>query len=200
MKQLTHSELQAKILTELKGVSFVSLRTETKASMNKGRGATSMIETINVDPEKIIKHTDIVGLIASGSVSYQDFVNNRLLKEAKGKGKEKAQLTFESGERKWGKHIEDSPALVDHTDKKGVYNKYLVLFCVANTKPKVNHTYTGDPINLTESRFDAFRPAPRKDGGNQGTDKPIIVRDYMMKNVKEITIFGDTYKVVPDPQ
>lgn len=194
MKELTHTELENLVLDKLKGATFVSLRTETtQTSLNKGSGVNAMIETINVAPDKIRKHTDFVGLIAGGTISYEDFVNNRLLKEAKDKGKDKAQLTFESGSRKWGEHYKDSPALVHH---KGA--KYLVVFCVANNEPKVKHLYEGSVIDLTEARFDRYRKPAHKEGENQGTKSPIVVRDYKFDNIKEITIFKETYKVIPD--
>jgi len=194
MKEITHTGLANLILTELKGVSFVSMRTETtQTTLNKGAGVNAMIETIDVNPANIIKHTDLVGLIAGGTVSYEDFVNNRLLKEAKSAGKPKAQLTFESTKRTWGEHYKDSPALITH---KG--EMFLVFYCVANNEPKVQHKYEGDIIDLTEARFDRYRKPARKEGANQGTESPIMVRDYKFKNIKEITIFKDTFKVVPD--
>ena len=201
MKEITHTQLENLILDKVKGTTFLSMRTITKQStLNKGTGVNAMIETIQVNPDNIKKHTDIVGLVSGGKVDFQDFVNNRLLKEAKDKGKEKAQLTFEVGARKWGTHIKKSPALVEHTNKKGVYERYLVLFCVANNKPKVKHTYESKTIDLTEARFDNYRKPSRSEGGNQGTESPIIVRDFAFNNIKEISLFKETYKVVPDPK
>ena len=196
MKQITHTDLENLILTKLKGASFISLRTETsQTSLNKGSGVNAMVETIQVDPAKIVKHSDLVGLIAGGTISYEDFVNNRLLKEAKEKGKDKAQLTFEVGKRTWGEHYKESPALVHH---KGA--KYLVVYCVANTKPKVHHIYENESIDLKDTRFDRYRKPERKEGDNQGTKSPIVVRDYKFDSIKEITIFRETYSVVPDPE
>lgn len=197
MKTLTHTELENLIVSKLAGASFVSMRTETKqTTLNKGRGANAMVETIQVDPEKIVKKTDIVALISGGAVGYEDFVNNRILKEAKAKGKEKAQITFEAEGHKWGKLLHDGcNAILTHKFKGG---RYLVAYCVANNKPKVEHTYEGQPINLTEARFDSYRKAPRKDGENQGTENPIVIRDYKFESIKEITIFGETYEVIPD--
>src|SRR5210317_631852 len=108
MEKITHTQLEDLILDKLNGASFVSLRSETKqTTLNKGRGANAMVEAIGVNPDSIVKHTDLVSLISGGKVGYQDFVNNRLLKEAVAKGKDKAQLTFEAGERKWGEHYKN---------------------------------------------------------------------------------------------
>ena len=197
MDTLTHSELEQLILDNLKGATFVSARTETaQSTLNKGRGQNAMVETIGVNPDNIVKHTDLVFLISGGGVSYQDFVNNRLAKEAKAKGKEKAQITFEAEGHKWGKLLHDNcNAILTHKFKGG---RYLVAYCVANNTPKVKHTYQGKEIVLTESRFDAYRKPARKDGDNQGTENPIVIRDYKFDSIKEITIFGKTYQVVPD--
>jgi len=194
MKTINHTNLKDLIIGNLTGVSFVSLKTITNQStLNKGRGATSILESLGIDIADIEKHTSLVGLLSGGAVGYQDFVNNRLTKEAKEKGKAKAQLTFEAGERKWGKHLENCNAIVEH---KGAL--YLVLYCMANNKPTVDHTLDSQAINLNESRFDQWRKPAKKEGENQGTENPIVVRDYKFSSIKEITIFGESYKVVAD--
>jgi hypothetical protein len=196
---MTHSELEKMIVDRLKGVTFVSARTETKqTALNKGRGENAMIETIGIDPDTIVKHTNLVFAISGGTVSYQDFVNNRLVKEAKANGKEKVQLKFEANGHKWGKLLHDNcNAILTHKDPtKG--GRYMVAYCVANNKPKVEYTYNDQPINLTEARFDAYRKPARKEGENQGTENPIVIRDYNFNSFKEITIFGETYTIVAD--
>jgi hypothetical protein len=196
MKKLTHSQLEAFILNKVKGATIISLITETKQNkLNKGRGENAMVEAINVDPDNIVKHTKIVAMISNiGKVGFQELVNNRLLKEAVLKGKDKAQLTFEAGKRKWGEHINGSPALVGY---KG--SRYLVLFCVANNKPIVNYKYKGKTIDLMEARFDPYRKPERKEGQNQGTENEIIVRDYKFESIKQINMFKKHYKIIPDP-
>ena len=189
--KLNHTELKNLILDKLNGNTFVSMRTiTTQTTLNKGRGASAMVETIHINPDNIKKHTDIVGL--AGQVTFEALVNNRLVKEADLKGKE-SQLTFKVGERKWGTHVDNHPALVEYKD-----SFYLVLYCVANNKPKVKHFYEGADIDLKDSKFDSYRKPPKKEGENQGTENPIVVRDYKFDNIKEITILGNTYEVVPD--
>lgn len=197
MKTITHTELENLIRAKLKGVTFVSAKTETAQNvLNKGRGESAMVETIGVDPDKIVKHTKLVFAISGGAVGYQDFVNNKLIKEAKIAGKEKAQLKFEAQGHKWGKLLyDDCNAILTHKEKGG---RYLVAYCVANNTPEVDYTYQGKAINLMESRFDAYRKPERKEGENQGTEDPIIIRDYNFNSFKEITLFCETYTVVPD--
>ena len=197
MKKITHTELENLIRTKLKGVAFVSAKTETTQNvLNKGRGESAMVEAIGVDPEKIVKHTNIVFLISGGAVSYEDFVNNKLAKEARLKGKEKAQIKFEAEGHKWGKLLyDDCNALLTHKTKGG---RYIVAYCAANNTPTVSYSYKGKAIDLTEARFDAYRKPERSEGENQGTDEAVIIRDYKFDSFKEITLFCETYTVVPD--
>jgi len=196
METLTHTQLKDMILNEITGVAFVSIRSITKQnSLNKGgtMGKPSLFESLNINPDTIKKHSNSVGLISGGAVSYQDFVNNRLNKEAKDAGKPKAQLTFEAGPRKWGTKVNGTNALVEH---KGA--NYLVVYCLANNKPIVEHRYNSQILDLNESRFDTWRKPEKNEGDNQGADNPIIVRDYKFESIKEITINKTTYKVIPD--
>lgn len=196
MKKITHLELIDKILTDVVSPTFVSIKSITvQGELNKGgrKGVPNMFEAININPDTIKKHSKIVGLVSSDSVNYQDFVNNRLTKEAKEAGKDKPQLKFESGSRKWGTKYKESNSIVEH---KGGY--YLVLYCVANNKPKVEHFYNGTPLDIKDPKFDDWRKPEKSDGENQGTKNPIVVRDYSFNNIKEISLLGETYEVIPD--
>jgi len=194
MDTLTHSEFKTLLINNLKGSTIISMRAETKAKINKGTGASAMVETIGINPDHIIKYTDRVGLINNSNVvTFEDFVNNRLVKEAKAKGKKTPQLKFTAGPRTWGTRSKECPVLVEHDGKI-----YMTIFCVTNNKPKVTHKYEGEVIDLQEARFDAYRSAEKKSKNNQGTEKAVDVRDYTMSNVKQVTIFKKTYNLIPD--
>ena len=204
MDTLTHTQLDNFILSTIKGATFVSVRAETpQSTLNKGRGENAMIETIGVDPNEIVKHADVVFLISGGTVSYQDMVDHKLIKEARVKaiatGEEvKKPIPFNAKEHRWGKLLHDGcNAILTHKNpEKG--GRYLIAYFAANNEPKVKHTYKGEYIDLTEARFDAYRKAPKKEGERQGTEDPVIIRDYKFDNIKEITMFKKTYKVIPD--
>ena len=195
MKVLTHKELEQLILNNLRGVCFVSAKTETKQNkLNKGKGETSMLNLIGIDPDNILKHTELVFAISGGSVSYQDFVQNRLIKEAKAEGE--TAVKFDAAAHKWGKLLHsDCNAILTHREKGG---RYLVAYCVANNVPRVSYSYQGQPIDIEEGRFDAWRKAEREEGARQGTENPIVIRDYSFNSLREITVFGETYSVVPE--
>jgi hypothetical protein len=187
MNTLNHTELALKLSTVKS--SFIGLKTETaQSSLNKGRGSSAMIESIKINPDEIKKHTSLVGLCGT-NVTYQDMVNNRLAKE---NADSQITVTFESSELPWGEWVAGAEkCLLKH---KG--NLYLRLYCVANNKPKVTHIYEGAEINLDDSKFNPWKKAEKSEGENQGLEKPIVVRTYAFESIKEITIGGETFKIV----
>jgi hypothetical protein len=218
MNTLTHKELKEKILL-LDGVSFISLKTITvQNDLNKGgsKGTPKMAETLSlesltmtkeqldevenltlIDPDNIKKHTYITGILSTGDVSYSDFVNNRLTKESKANQDPEVikvvngepMPRFEAMERKWGTAL--SPALVEH---KGQF--YLTLFCLSANKAKSVHYYEGKEVNLKDAKFDPWRKPEKIEGERQGTEKPVVVRDYKFESIQEITMGGETFKVI----
>lgn len=187
MKKLNKTELVIKLM----GIksSFVGLTTETaQSTLNKGRGKNAMSEKIGVDPDQIVKHTKLVALLGT-NVTYQDMVNNRLAKE---NADSQINITFESAELPFGEWVTGAEKLLIKNGEKF----YLRVYCVANNVPKVEHTYMGKAINLLESRFDDYRKPEKKDGENQGLEKPIVVRTYGLDSIKEITIGGETYEII----
>jgi hypothetical protein len=192
MKTLNHNQLKDLILSKVKGATFISLKTvtEQKALNTGGKKLPLMEGEIGINPDKIMKKTSIVGLLSGGVVTYQDLVNNRLAKEAKEAGHNKPQLVFESHDRKWGKYLPDTHAVLEY---KGMF--YLAVYCMTNNKPEVTYTYKGKVIDINDSKFDTWRKPDRDEGSNQGTEKPVVVRDYKFSSIKEITIMGETYKI-----
>ncbi len=187
--KLNHTELVIKLLT-IKGASFVGITANTaQTSLNKGRGANSMIEKLNIDPDEIRKHTKLVGLIGQG-VSYESMVNHRLVKE----GTPKEDADFEAGSLLWGEWvIGGEKVLLKH---KGQF--YLRVYCVSANRPEVEYSYKGERIDLKDPKFDAFRKPEKEEGANQGLEKPIVVRSYGFDSIKEIKIDGETFEIVND--
>lgn len=187
METLNHAELAIKLSTVKS--SFVGLKTETaQSSLNKGRGKSAMVESIGVNPDNIKKLTALVGLCGTG-VTYQDMVNNRLVKENAGS---QISVTFEASDLPWGEWVKGAEkCLLKHNGKF-----YLRVYCVSNNHPKVSHIYEGKEIDLKDDKFNPWRKAEKVDGENQGLDNPIVVRTYGFESIKEITLGGETFKVV----
>ena len=195
MKPITHAELENLILNNLKGYSWASARTETvQDKLNKGKGETSMFSLLGIDPDNIVKHTDITFAISGGAVSYEMMVNNRLVKEAA--ANDETAVKFEAAGHAWGKLLHNGcNAMLTHREKGG---RYLIAYCVANTTPKVRYTYEGQAIDIDDPRFDAWRKPKKVEGARQGTENPIVIRTYSFSSLREITLFCETYSVVPE--
>ncbi len=182
MKQITEA-VALKILKSI-GSSCVSFQMETEqSSLNKGRGASAMVEVLGVDPDEIVKHTSLVALVGT-NVNYQTLVENRLVKESALNEVEAPSFTAEN--RKWGERVDGVE--VQH---KG--ESYITLHCVMNNVPQVKHTYKGKEIDLKDNKFNPYRKPEKVEGARQGLDKPIIYRDYALSSVKAFTTGGETY-------
>jgi len=187
MKQVNESEALA--LLKAKPSTFVSFQMETAQDcFNLGRDTKanpkgSMISSLNIDPEKIIKHTTLTGLVGT-KVSYQSLVENRLAKESDLKGIDTPD--FESKGRKWGERIDGVEVV--HNELK-----YITIYFVANNIPKVTYTYEGVDLDIKDAKFDPYRKPEKAEGALQGLDKPIVPRDYKLSSVNAMTLSGETY-------
>jgi len=196
---ITYTALKDLVLNTVQGCTYVSLFMDTEQDIfNKGgRNAPVMKDAIGFDLDKLRKITILVGLLSGTKVGYQDFVNNRLDKEAVADGKEGAQLEFTAGPRPWGEHVKNADgslnnALVTH---KGEF--YLNFFCLANNEPTVLWVYDGNLVDISGSRFDLWRKPPKKDGQNQGPKSPIVVRTPKFSSIRAISMYGKTYNPIP---
>ncbi len=187
MKQL--NETEALELLKARPSTFVSFQMETKQTcFNKGRDTkanpkASMLSALNIDPDKIVKHTTLIGLVGT-KVSYQSLVENRLAKESDMKGIDTPD--FESKGRKWGERIDGVEVV--HKDEK-----YITIYFVANNVPRVNYTYEGKDIDISDAKFDPFRKPETEEGVLQGLDNPIVPRDYKLSSVSAMTVSGETF-------
>ena len=191
----TITKAKALEILRSKPSSLVSLESETDANLfNKGGrgGLEPMIDKVNVDPTRIIKHTTFVGLIGT-KVNYETLVENRLAKEADLKGTEVPD--FSAKPRKWGTRIDG--VLVEHTDKKGNEKQYITVHCIANNVPNVRYSYKGVEFDHKDAKFDPWRKkksAP-KTQLEAGIENPIVYRDYDLESIVSMTIGGETYNI-----
>ena len=189
MLTINHATLATKLNT-INGATLVSFKSETaQSSLNKGRGANAMVESIGINPDNIVKHTALVGLVGKG-VTYEKMVEHRLVKE----GTPKDEAVFEAGSLPWGEWVKGSEKLLI-THKGGLY---LRVYCVSANVPKVEHFLEGASIDLKDDKFNPWRKAEKSEGENQGLEKPIVVRTYGFGSIKEITLDGETFQVVQD--
>lgn len=169
--------------------TFASFRTMTpQTTLNKGRGANSMLAMTGIDPDKIVKVSSFTALVGT-RVDYQTLVQNRQLKAVEGL---KAP-TFEAEERRWGYRVDGVEVRNDAGTKQ-----YVTLHCVANSRPHVVHLYEGNEINLNDSMFDPWRKE-KVEGARQleaGVINPVIYRDYDLANIVGFTIDKESYQII----
>ena len=188
MKQV--SIAQALEILKSRPSTFASVTYRTpQDKLNKGRGSTSMIQVLDIDPDKIFKTTTATVLVGT-KVSYQTLVENRLAKESDLKGTETPE--FESEGRKWGERIDG----VEVQHKGEVYATF---YFVANNIPKVSYSLDDKEIDLSDAKFDSYRKPEKAEAGRQldaGIENPVLPRDVNMGNVLSFSVGGETYEIV----
>jgi hypothetical protein len=128
----------------------------------------------NVD---LVKESTVNGVI---NFNYQNSVNLQLKRENK-------NFTFVSKERKWGEHIPGTP-FIKHT--KDGNEKYYIQIKVEKTNTPT-YFLNGNIINESEAEKHLYKNITF----NQGTDKPIIVRNYELNKIKQISINNEIYNI-----
>lgn len=193
MKQITSNDL-ANILRTIKGATFVSLKYIGKNdALNKGRKkGETLAELHGIDADKVEKHSTM-GCFIGEATEYEKLVNNRLKKEGKG------QLKFEGGELPYGSWIVPN-LLLDNG--KGELQLRTYVDMMNNFPTRATYFHNGveiDPSNYPNfltAKFTAKKEGVFTEGDNQGTEDAIKPRNLAVKNIQEITIGGETYKIV----
>jgi hypothetical protein len=189
MEKITHTELAIK-MANVKS-TFIGIKALTKQNkLNKGRGANAMSTKLGIDPENIKK--EFQGTVYCGC-DYETLVNNRLKKENAGS---QVTVTFEAGEMSGVEWIKGAEGKVLRNGKGELQLRTYP--DLSNNVPKVSYLLEGAPINIKEARFDEYRKPDRDEGTNQGLEKAIKPRNYGFDSLREITLDGVTYEVIPD--
>ena len=189
MNTITHTELAIR-MASVKS-SFIGIKALTKQNkLNKGRGSNAMTEKLGIDPENIKKCFE--GVVYCGS-DYETLVNNRLAKENAGS---QIKVTFEAGEMSGVEWIKGAEGKVLRNGKGELQLRTYA--DISNNKPKVSYLLEGAEIDLKETRFDEYRKPAPKDAENQGLEKTIKPRNYGFNSLLEITLDGETFKVIND--
>lgn len=117
--------------------------------------------------------------------NYKDAVNKQLDREGK-------EANFIPYKRKWGTRLTDSP-FISHVSKEGAYNLYLEVRILKSLGHSYYDLVFGDLIPE-----EAIKPwlRDKHDARKfQGTEKEIILRDYLVHNIASIVIDGSGYLI-----
>lgn len=155
-------------------IGLVYVAPQTK-KLGKGRGKNSMINTIGIDSEKIMKHTK--ASFQGGS----DYKKRDL------KWREKNSLPTEdyNGGEEWALHYtKHTEYLVEHKESGSLYIR---LYDYLADLRKPEYSYKGKKIDIKDPKFDPFR--------SKAKYKPAIIRQFRFDRIKAITVDGVSYRV-----
>jgi hypothetical protein len=165
MKTISINQLQA-ILFALNHAAPITISTFTDARLLKTGNPYANVH-------KLSKVNGFTGF------DYQNAVNRQLERE-------NSQPDFESQARKWGTKISD--CLIEN---KGKY--YLIIRPLRCRKPIYFKQTEFGWLMVATDKIKQFIPIKKQ--SNQGTEKEIVYRNYLLTNIKYIAIGGEQYKI-----
>lgn len=112
--------------------------------------------------------------------SYQNAVNKQ-------RDREEIAEPFIAEPRKWGERIiRADGTLTPLVQHKGKY------YIEMKIEKSLDHTYQDSEGNTIENKLvDVWLPE-KKDGGRQEVERPVILRDYSLENIEQLTVNGET--------
>lgn len=153
-------------LNGMKGARIISIVTMVDARLRKTDNPFQGVRKIS----------GVNGVI---NWNYEKAVNRQREREG-------TEGNFEAHPRKWGQRIEGTP-FVAHKDEL-----YLELKVESTDTP----TYVDSAGNVIEKeKIKAFLPTQSSNAEHQGVEKEIILRDYKVSGITQITYGGNTYLV-----
>ena len=187
MPTLTHSALVDAIHAK-KGAYFATIVAETVPAMNKTCKTEDGEKVENEYYGAVTKMARVNGTVGA-------IYENGVLKRRTAEGNFEP---WEAHPRKWGERVmrEDGgiTGLVEYK-KEGEDEPRYYLEVFVNKS--IEHEYRFNGAVIDGDVLHPFFPK-RKEGERQGLEKPIIVRDYSIGNIVQVTMDGTTYDVVPD--
>lgn len=187
MPTLTHSEFADRIYNK-KGAYFATIVAETVPAMNKTCRTEDGEKVENEYHGGVTKIARVNGTIGA-------IYENGVLKRRTAEGN---MEPWSAEARKWGERVlrEDGgvTGLVEYKKEgEDQPRRYLEVF----VNKSIEHEYRFNGEVIDGDVLHPFFPK-RKEGSRQGLDKPIIVRDYSLENIVQVTMDGVTYDVVAD--
>lgn len=165
---------------------------ELLGALQKMRGAEFVTFVARVDPGCLVKHRETKvpfpypGLTKVSRVNgiigfrYTNSVNNQRERE----GLEK---DFVAQPRKWGIHMYDGPNMTPLVFHKGKTYLEVKVQRVLDTR------YEWQNRVIPAEELEGYLPAKRE-SSRQGVENLVILRDYDVNNIEEITMQGQTYR------
>jgi len=189
------------VLYNIKGATFVQIKTITEPDMRK---------TNNPYCGNILKESDSNVMLG---FNYENIVNNArvkdAIKDAENVGVDIETLNslmevfntsvkefvpdFEQKEHKWAIHSKNpetgklSRIIMEHKNDES--RKYVQVWILNTQKPVYKYKDSGEILNGQEiEEMKSFLSKKSSNKEHQGLKKEIIIRDYMIKNIKQINM------------
>lgn len=109
---------------------------------------------------------------------YQNSVNKARVNEGK-------EADFVAQPRKWGVHVPNSP-LIEHKGEYYLEARFL------GSEPQVDYLLDGKD-EISKDKLEAFLPLEKEGSGLQDLEKEIVMRDFKVNGIREITFNGIRY-------
>lgn len=192
------------MLYNVRGAKAVTIVTRTQPKLSGGKkcpyAGVEKVSTVN-------------GMI---NFNYENSVNNQREREGNDE-------VFESASRQWGKRLYETPEEVENPnsikriDRQRKNPRHLPFVAKNWTEDTIteeqfnqipdeelylemkvqgagNYIYIMDGVEIDKDLVNAYLPK-RSDSGRQEVEKAVILRDYKLKGVEDITLNGEFYKV-----
>lgn len=185
---ITYLELEDldKLLDRRKGAQIVTISSQTIPTFVGGKSCP-----LNGRVTKVSKVNGMVNW------NYTNSVNNQRMREESPQDKDGNIQGFVAEQRKWGTRLHNKPYVIHSKDGKG--KVYLEL----KVERSLGHVYFLDGKELTEDEAkNQIHPhlRERKEGERQEVEKPVILRDYSLSNINQITLGGIIYNLEINPK
>ncbi len=175
MATMTKADLVSTLLTR-KGAFFATIVAETDPRMKKTGNPY-------VGAMKLSRVNGLFNWIYGNAVNRQRVRENQPLDPA---GEVEY---FEPHARKWGNRLRRPDGtvtpLVEH---KGQH------YIEVKVERSLGYEYRLDGTTLDPKAVEAFLPE-RKEGARQEVDNPVILRDYAIESIRQITLDGIVYEI-----
>ena len=175
MSTMTKTDL-VEVLMSRKGAFFGTIVAETDPRMKK-------TDNPYVGATKISRVNGLLNWIYENAVNRQRCRENQPLDDI---GEVEH---FEAHPRKWGVRLRrEDGSITPLVEHKGSF--YLEL----KVEKSLGYEYRKDGVTLDPKEVEQYLPK-RKEGARQQVDNPVILRDYCIDNIKQITMDGIVYEI-----
>ena len=155
-------------ICDFTGCQIISLDTQTNVKLKGGKS--------NPYQGRVMKVTrGINAMIFKSGVGYENMINTRLKQEYPNS----PDYKFESGPRRWGQRLNDTP-IIQHTDNE--YLEYIALNSGVTT-------YYLDGDEISKSLIEEYLP-PVNNGEQGGIQNKVIIRTPKLESILRVKKAG----------